>query len=265
MTDRASPFYAVLILATVCAWGPLFIGGCSDTRPPVPAIVPPAETPKPPAIITPPKAGETDTERSLREARNTVSRLAGDLATWQQRVTTLQEDKKREDREKVLAYLRVCLLWITGLALLGGVVCVVLAIVSPVAKSTLARLGIACAAVLVLCAGMLWCLPWLPVVGVVVLVTGLAVGLIVGGFYFARWFVRHMHAAVTLADGLQQVTAAAVQVMPGKVLDMDVENRAQQILTNAMGEGDKLLDAARTLRDKRERKKTPPPVEASHV
>lgn len=245
----------------------LILAGCGVDRVPLPAIEPPADTPKPPDRITPPKPGETDTEKALREARNTVSRLAGDLATWQQRVTILQEDAKREQREKVLGYLRACLLWASGLALLGGLACIVLAIVSPVAKSTLARLGIACACVLVICAGMLWALPWLPVFGVAAVLSLVIAGVVFGVWRFVIWYGRHMHAAVSMADGLQQVTDAAAGAIDGsKLIGLQVENRAHQIIKGAIGEGDKLLDAARTMRDKRAAKMNPQPINgATHV
>lgn len=206
--------------------------------------------PKTQERITPPKTGETTTESALREARDLVTNLRGKLAEGDARVAALVKDVETEQREAFLGKLRASCLWVAGLALLGALACAVLAFVSPIAKATLAKVAIACGALVVLATGCAWAVAWLPTVGVVALIA-LVCALIVAAIVAAiRWFPSFAHAAILSADGYQQSVKLLRTDSPDIANALDVENRAMQIVKGGavITQGDTLHDLARTFR-----------------
>lgn len=230
-----------------------FMPTCGDARPveTPPAVKVPALPGLPP---TPAKAGETPTETLLRLARDDLRAAEEAEAQATARVYALTEARDTERREAFLGTLRASCLWVAGLALLGALACAVLAWLSPIAKPTLVKAAAGCGALLVLAVGCAWCVPWLPVVGVVSLVA-LVLGLIAYGVWrLVLWWPSFANAAVAAADGYQQAVRIARAVAPGVAYELDVDNRALQLTSGAkvFDAGDQLHSAARAARARRQ-------------
>lgn len=241
---------ALCVLVAFCcmAFGPCSVRAAA----PIERPEPPKES-APPRVVTPAKAGETETESQLRQARDAVATLAGDLARWQQRVATLTADRDQDRRDAFLGTLRASCLWVAGLALLAGLACTVAAFLSPIAKPTLVKAAVACGVLVVLATGCAWAVPWLPTVGVIALLCVAGAVLVAGVVLGLRWFPRFATAAVEMADGFQQATRIAATSAPNVVDALNRENRSRQIQAGAKvyEEGGKLLKAAAALRTKR--------------
>jgi hypothetical protein len=223
---------------------------CSvGTIAPMPVIEAPKMT-APPEIKTPAKASETETDAQLRQAKDAVRALSGDLANWQQRVLTLTKDRDQERKEAFLGTLRASCLWVAGIALLGALACAVLAFVSPIAKTTLAKVAIACGALVVLATGCAWAVPWLPAVGVVSLIILVCVLIVAAIVAAVRWFPSFAHAAIHAADGYQQAVGFLRAEAPSIANALDSENRAMQSAQGGtvITQGDTLHELARTFR-----------------
>ena len=220
---------------------------CGDARP---VVVEAPVLPKMPEHVTPAKVGETTTETALRQARDLAANLRGKLAESDARVAALVKDVETEHREAFLGTLRASCLWVAGLALLGALACAVLAFVSPLAKQTLAKVAIACGVLVVLATGTAWAVPWLPSVGVVVLIV-LACAIIAGIVYKAvQWWPSFAHASLQAAVGYQEATAIAQSHDLVAVDANDRDNTAAQIAAGpkVLRVGDKLHAAAAAFR-----------------
>lgn len=181
-----------------------------------------------PAVVTPAKPGETETEAQLRQARDVVANLSGDLASWKQRVTTLTAARDQDRRDAFLGTLRASCLWVAGIALLGAFACGVLAFASPIAKGTLGKVAMGCGALVVLATGAAWAVPWLPAVGVVALIV-IACGALAAAVMAAvRWIPAVAHAGVHAAAGYQEAVKLAQAVDLEAVDEVDRVNVQEQ-------------------------------------
>lgn len=211
---------------------------------------PPIEAVKPAKVTSAPKPGETDIEAQLRQAKDSVRELSGDLASKQKLVEALTADRDRERNEAFLGALRASCLWVAGVALLGALACGALAFISPIAKTTLVKVSVACGALVILATGCAWAVPWLPTLGVVALIAIVCCVIIAALFAAVRWFPSFAKAAIHSADGYQQAVSFLRLESPDLATEVDRENRVLQFKNGGMvfREGDRLHAVAAKFR-----------------
>lgn len=251
MNRRPAAILCALVALLCLAFGPCSTRAVVSVEQPQP----PKES-VPPPIVTPAKPGETDTEAQLRQARDAVSTLAGDLARWKQRVATLTADRDQDRRDAFLGKLRTSCLWVAGIALLGALACAVLAFVSPIAKPTLVKIAAGCGLLVALATGCAWCVPWLPAVGVVAVIVLCCLVVAASVLALVKWWPSFAHAAILSADGYQRTAAVLRDLTDDEArvaaVEIDAHNRGAQLSAGwpVFREGDRLHYIAKAEREK---------------
>ncbi len=132
-------------------------------------------------VVTPPVAGplpvygpELPADATpLQRAQAIIDQLDRERATA---VADLEIAQKAERQARIDGLRRVAW-WVAGIAALGIFACVALAIVLPVGKKIAATAGAACAAVVVVALGFDQVLPYLPVIGLLLVLAAGAWGI----------------------------------------------------------------------------------------
>jgi hypothetical protein len=128
---------------------------------------------------------------TLADARLSLVDAAARLAMAKEKVRALE---KAQEQARVESHRRT-LAWATGLAILGALACVFLAIFLPVMRKRMVLAAIGCAATILAAQAVGVALPWLPLVG-----AGLAVVVLAGGLWVA---IRALWDSTGLADRLK--------------------------------------------------------------
>jgi uncharacterized membrane protein len=174
--DRS--WYAGLVGGVICwaliAWAILAPAGCADATPPRPVPV----APPPPPVILPPAPPPIDPPADpLPALRAERDQLRADLAAVDSRLRSAEA----EARVAPLRALTTWAMWIGGIAALAGVVGLILLRVGapwmPVGGRFCVGVAVAGLGLVVAAAGLAQALPWLPVVGLILLAVLLLAGL----------------------------------------------------------------------------------------
>lgn len=157
----ALPWIVAALVASLC------VTACGDARQP-PVEPPPAIAPLP---SVQPELAEDATPLQRAQARvDQLDRERG-AAIAERDIARAAEQQARLDGLRRIGW------WVAGIAVLGVFASVALAIVLPVGRKMAISAGIACAVVLVMALGFDRMLPYLPAIGLLLIVAGAAWGI----------------------------------------------------------------------------------------